>query len=222
MYQQSPGLSSTIPQRLLDPHASSSPKRSRFEFEEDEQNPDLHPLEQRLATAGENDMPFFINAPMNRLDRLEHLNLSEGTDSWTQLLRQPATREAPPVGFPGDLVDQGILSEERLQEYWWHFHTKCSFRIGSVGDDHTLVLTRKESPLLLAAVCSVGARSLQSHQDAVSCFDQAKLHARDLVFYSDLKNTPADYLDLKGLLILSIYWALPHLMGQSKGLVGKV
>lgn len=207
----------------------SSPKRYRAEYEEDDRQ--HYGLEQdnSFRASAEDDMPFFRNPALNRIDRLETLGNWENDSSWA-LMAHPPSQISPnfpvhqqqqqvahvPMPYPDDLVSKGVLTEELLQRFWWRFHEVCAFRLGWANEGGTINVARRESKLLIAASCSVGARSLQAHADALNCLNEAKLQARQLIFYSDLKSSPADYLQLKGLLILAVYWALPHTMSQSE------
>lgn len=200
---------------------SSSLKRTREEYTQPEPSFSYPSSEFDFIQASHSDVPFFVNAPMNRIDRLEHIGQWENDSSWAHLLNHPQQQSnapnplLPPSAPQHELIQKGILTEDALHSYWWRFHEACAYRVGWSEDGHTLALALRESKLLVAAVCSVGARSLQAHADAANCLNEAKMHARDLVFYSDLRGSPSDYLDIKGLLILSVYWSLPHLMSQS-------
>lgn len=212
------GVSPTLTQAMP---SSANNKRPRGDLESGLPAFSFPSPDANLLQASTDDMPFFVNAPMNRADRLDHLNQWEQDSSWAQLLSPEAAGPAfsSSLSRQHALVQKGVVTEESLLRYWWRFHEVCAYRVGWSNDGDTLQLALKESPLLVAAVCSIGARSLQIHSDATNALTEAKLYARNLVFYSDLRGTPADFLDLKGLLILSVYWSLPHIMSQSEFIV---
>jgi hypothetical protein len=88
--------------------------------------------------------------------------------------------------------------------------TRCANRIPWLPSFHTFDIVRTHSPLLLAAICSVGARACNEHQDYRISISEAKVLARRTI----LPGGNTNLMDLKGLIALAAYHGMNQLIGH--------
>jgi hypothetical protein len=118
-----------------------------------------------------------------------------------------------PVANPADIVNKEIITLEKAQLYWESFHKSAAPRMGWRNEVAAARAVREASPCLFAACCSVGARLAGDLQAALRCLDEAKVLAHYVLFYDELHSRGTQVGDLKGLLVLCLFWNMPHTVG---------
>ncbi|KAK4049273.1 hypothetical protein OIV83_004209 [Microbotryomycetes sp. JL201] len=124
----------------------------------------------------------------------------------------------------GDFISRGLVSEEEamlcFESYFVTFpHPSGDVSNGANGkpkQDRPIRLpfreTRSRSPLLLATLVSIGARSLSRFSTYKTTLNEAIDLCHDTIL-CDPGNEPTS-LDLKGMMLLSLYNGMPDLMGH--------